>query len=896
MAAQKTPGQTSSLNLLLNRGWAGLIYAVFALALLLLAALQIGQQFMQETLALGLLVLLLIGAPVTGLLIGRPPSARSRTLGLLVLLYDAGVALAVVLVTGGYASPLWVGLLLFSTAAPLLLPSRQSTLLLAGVWAASLLLLLAAPPADLVPWAMTWALRAAGVALVAVGLRRALSTEEGLRIRAERRERVLHDFLQLSNRLRVTTEPETILEEVARAVQASGDFDCVTLSRVDWRDGTSTLAVAVGARGERLTAVQGLTLPWSNLAPLLSEQQQVTAGVYTAELLPFRSIKHERHLILPLSSQFAEVHGLLTVSCAQGRREALEEAHSMLVLLANQAAAALDNSMLFTTMERRIEEATTTITQGQRDLAFARDRAETLYQIGRALASSLDEREVLTQALPLLAMATGAESAAILLSDPISGKLTARTTFDRQGNNISARLERGREVAGLVLANRRPATIPDTWNDTRWRGQPGRDEGVRSVLAAPLLQDDEPRGTILLTHPEPEHFRPEHGQLMLAAGNQIAVALSKAQLYRYVTEQSEQLTVTLQQREEEISKSQAILRSIGDGVVVSDRLGRIRMINPAAEEIINVDGESYLGRLTGDLPGAPERSSNTSHIDRVQIGGRILHAHYTPVLSAGGELHGSVIVYHDITREAMTDRLKSEFIATASHELRTPLTSIRGYVDLLLMGTFGQLTQAQSDFLKIVKNNVGRLVDLIDDLLDMSKVEAGEVRLRREQVSVAEVAYEVCETLYAQFTERTISIAIDVADNLPSITADRQRLRQIILNLVSNACKYTTNGGHVDLVVSHDEREVRVDVRDTGVGIPEEAQQFIFTPFFRADNPLRDAAGGTGLGLSITKTLIDLHGGRIWFESKVDEGSTFSFALPIKQEEWKPAEWLAEKV
>jgi PAS domain S-box-containing protein len=536
------------------------------------------------------------------------------------------------------------------------------------------------------------------------------------------------------------------------------------------------------------------------------------------------------------------------------------------------------------------------ITQGQQELAQARDRAETLYQIGRALAGTLDEREVLSQALPLLAMATGAESGAILLSDPISGRLMPRTTFDRLGNSVGARVERGRELSGLAMANRRPMVVADTWQDTVWRGQPGRDEGVRSVLAAPLLLEDQPRGTILLTHPDQDHFRDEHGQLVLAAGNQIAVAMAKAQLYRYVTEQSEQLSVTLQQREEEISKSQAILRSIGDGVVVSDRLGRIRMINPAAEKMIGVNAEEYQGRLTTDLPGAHELpTSGNGVVERVQLKARTLHANYAPVLSPSGDSLGSVIVFHDITREAMTDRLKSEFIATASHELRTPLTSIRGYVDLLLIGTFGQLTQAQIDFLKIVKNNVVRLVDLIDDLLDMSKVEAGEVRLRREDLNLSEIAYDVCETLYTQFTERSISLAIDAAEDLPTIVADRQRVRQIILNLVSNACKYTHNGGHVDLVLSNDDRNVRVDVRDTGVGIPEEAKPFIFTPFFRADNPLRESAGGTGLGLSITKTLIDLHGGQIWFDANEAGGTTFSFTLPIRQEEWQPAEWLAEK-
>jgi signal transduction histidine kinase len=242
----------------------------------------------------------------------------------------------------------------------------------------------------------------------------------------------------------------------------------------------------------------------------------------------------------------------------------------------------------------------------------------------------------------------------------------------------------------------------------------------------------------------------------------------------------------------------------------------------------------------------------------------------------------------------LAERLKSEFIATASHELRTPLTSIRGYIDLLLLGTLGSLSQSQNDFLKVVKNNVVRLVELIDDLLDVSKAEAGEMRLRRETLDMAEVLYEVAESLYSQFTARSISLAIDVPEGLPSVVADRQRMRQVVVNLVNNACKYTPDGGHVDVIARSCDDKLRVDVRDTGVGIAESARSHIFTPFFRADNPLREQAGGTGLGLSITKTLVDLHGGDIWFESREGEGTTFSFTLPLGASDWMPAEWLGQ--
>jgi PAS domain S-box-containing protein len=892
---------TAVLGDLLDRRWVGLGYTTSALALLVLAALPVANLVVQMPVAL-FLITLLIAAPVTGVLLGRGRQARGRAPALGLLLLDGLAALGLIAVTGGAHSPLWVALLLVSTATPLLLRGRWAAGLLLLVWLADGMFLLFVPQAELIPALLTWALRASGVGLIGLVLYRALSIEEGVRTRAQRRERVLHDFLELSNRLRVTTKPQTVLEEVALTVQASGKFDCVTLSQVDWRAGVATVTAAIGASGRRLTAIEGLQFAWDELAPLLNERRRAGPNTFRAELLPFRAIKHELHFILPLNSQFAEIQGVLTVSSARSRQDALEEALPLLELLANQAAAVLENNALYGTMEQRVDEATASLERSRADLALARDRAETLYRIVRTLAVSLDEREVLTHALLLVAQATDAQRGGIMLVEPNTGRLAFRTTLDRErhvlstgsGGATTTGLDRGQGLAGWVLASRQVAIIADTSQDTRWQPRQDPDARDRSVLVAPLLLQDEPLGVLMLIHGDAGHFNEEHGQLAQAAAGQIAVALSKAQLYRYVSEQSERLGLTLQQREEEISKNLAILSSIADGVVVCDRLGRIRLINPAASEILGVSAASLMGRTMSELPGVPldMQRAQPEGAQQLQVGDRSLHAHFAPVRSTSNEWLGGVVIYHDVSREALADRLKTEFIATASHELRTPLTSIRGYVDLLLLGTLGSLSQPQSDFLKVVKNNVARLVELIDDLLDVSKVEGGELRLRREPVDVAEVLYEVGESLYSQFTERSISLAIDVQQGLPALMADRKRLRQIAINLVGNACKYTPTGGHVDVLLRNGGNRLRVDVRDTGVGITESARQHIFTPFYRADNPLRDEVGGTGLGLSITKRLVELHGGEIWFETSEGQGTTFSFTLPLDGGDWTPVDWL----
>ncbi|NTU79811.1 MAG: GAF domain-containing protein, partial [Chloroflexales bacterium] len=602
------------------------------------------------------------------------------------------------------------------------------------------------------------------------------------------------------------------------------------------------------------------------------------------ETLPFRGLSGELHLALPLTTQLDEVRGVLTVSAARPRRAALRDAVPLLELLANQADAAIDNADLYATMAQRVEAATADLERGADELRRARDRAEVLYHIASSLAVTLDERKVLDKTLALVAEHVGAERGGIMLLEPNTGHLVYRTTMGRHRGDAEGVLDRGQGLAGWVLVNRAPAIVPDTTRDHRWQVRGSYDSVVRSVLAVPIMLEREVLGVLLLVHSAVAHFSAEHAQIAAAAAAQAAAALAKAQLYRYVSEQSDSLSVTVAQREEEASKLLAVLRSIGDGVVVSDRHGLVRIINPAAEAILELSAEAFLGRQIYALPGVPAEIATAeveARMQKISVGERTVRAHCAPVLSSRGEALGSVVVYHDITAEEAADRLKSELVATASHELRTPMTSIRGFVDMLLLGTFGEVDQGHREPLRVIKNNVTRLVELIDDLLDMSRVEAGEVPLRVEDLDVGEVIRDVAEVLAGQFRERQIGLTLDLPAGLPHISADRQRVAQIAVNLIGNACKYTPRGGHVRVAMCNGGGEVRVDVCDTGVGIPPEAHPHIFTPFFRADNSLRDEVGGTGLGLSITRKLVELHGGRIWFESRVNEGSTFSFALPV---------------
>jgi signal transduction histidine kinase len=212
------------------------------------------------------------------------------------------------------------------------------------------------------------------------------------------------------------------------------------------------------------------------------------------------------------------------------------------------------------------------------------------------------------------------------------------------------------------------------------------------------------------------------------------------------------------------------------------------------------------------------------------------------------------------------------------------MTSIRGYVDILLMGAAGALNENQTHFLGIVKNNTERLNILVNDLLDISRIEAGRVTLAPQSLDLRDLAEDVLADLLRRSQEenKPMAFALDAAKNLPRAQGDAERIRQVMGNLVSNAYHYTPENGQITVRITTTDSEVQVDVVDTGVGIPVEDQGRIFDRFYRGEDPLVLATPGTGLGLAIVKQLVEMHNGRIWLKSEgVGKGSTFSFTLPV---------------
>jgi PAS domain S-box-containing protein len=353
-------------------------------------------------------------------------------------------------------------------------------------------------------------------------------------------------------------------------------------------------------------------------------------------------------------------------------------------------------------------------------------------------------------------------------------------------------------------------------------------------------------------------------------------------------------------------QSEAEIRSVVDNVVEGLLLvspdHRLIRVNRRFEELFDQPAEQVVGRSLSELRPLAERvfADPTRFLERLDAtaddtGGRLkdtfeqtwpesrqLELFWTAVRS-DGKLRGRLYGFRDVTQERELDRLKTEFVSQVSHELRTPLTAIKGFTDLLIEGEAGEINEEQQEYLGIVQNNVDRLVTLINDLLDISRIESGRVQLKLESVPLGAIVESVAATMRPLVEGKNQSLAVAVDPALPPVRADRDRITQVVTNLVSNAYKYTPAGGALRVEASREGDAARLAVHDNGIGIAPEDVAQLFTRFFRVDSSLTREVGGTGLGLSIVKSIVELHGGTLEVESEPGQGSTFSFTVPLAE-------------
>lgn len=367
------------------------------------------------------------------------------------------------------------------------------------------------------------------------------------------------------------------------------------------------------------------------------------------------------------------------------------------------------------------------------------------------------------------------------------------------------------------------------------------------------------------------------------------------------------MTVNLKQRTDELieetSKVNAILRSIADGVLVQDRNGEIITTNPAGEDLLNELQTGFyngsiaeLSGLSTNTPLATEDQSFSDFLSelsrlgrdrarRFHIGKRAISALAAPVQTTEGESLGTVLVLRDITQEIEVERLKNEFIGNISHELRTPLVPIIGYLDLLTMTAASKLDERDLGLMKRIRENLDDLDRLIFTLIADAELEAGTLGVDEAVFDLDELIQRVADDWKERIEARELSFNVEIESADLSVYGDESRLSSVLDYLLTNASTYIYPQGSVTLRLRREDGQARIDVTDTGVGISEADQSYIFTRFFRALHEDFYEERGFGLGLYISKAIVTRHGGDIWFETAVNQGSTFSVALPLVSDE-----------
>lgn len=353
--------------------------------------------------------------------------------------------------------------------------------------------------------------------------------------------------------------------------------------------------------------------------------------------------------------------------------------------------------------------------------------------------------------------------------------------------------------------------------------------------------------------------------------------------------------------EEQKARYEALLSSVADGVVAVDKDGKTIYVNEAVERLTGFKAQEVMGnrwdaieQATDEKGAAIPKERRTVDLALTTMKPQFANFWYVrkdksrfPIAAATspvvvqGKLVAAVTVFRDITKEMQVDKAKTEFVSLASHQLKTPLAAVRWYLELVTGGEAGKLTKAQKEYLGEIGESVAHMNNLVNALLNVSRIELGTFTIEPEPSDILKLADEAASELMPQVKAKKIAFAKDYGKGLPTIPLDPGLTNIIVQNMLSNAVKYTPAGGKVSIRIARAGEDVEIDVSDTGMGITKGQQERIFSRMFRADNAVASQTEGTGLGLYLVKSILDVAGGRIWFESEEGKGSTFHVAIPL---------------
>ncbi len=564
-------------------------------------------------------------------------------------------------------------------------------------------------------------------------------------------------------------------------------------------------------------------------------------------------------LAVPAASPRAEHSGLVVVFFADERAfndEDLELARR----LGDAGGGALERSELF--------EAERT----------ARALSQQLARTGGVLATELDPAAVLEEVVQQAPALLGADACAVrtLEDDEL---VVSAASGDGAEEAVGSRASATGRLLGDVFQSRSPLAVEDVTADERLAGADAiLLAGYAAFLGVPLSGPEGSLAGVLSVYAiKPREWRPEEVEALLALAGNTSAALANAELYSRVSLEKE--------------RSVAILANIADGIVAVDRDGQVVLWNSAAEEITGVPQEEAIGRTTVQVLQLQLESAETGtpygqRLVSITRGGEEVWLSLSEAVMRDplGAVAGRIFAFRDISADRMVEQVKSDFVAAVSHELRTPLTSIYGFAETLLREDVPFGEEERRIFLGYIASESERLTEIVDQLLNVARLDAGDLQVELGRIDVGTVVSELVETVEESGVVNGHRFEIDLPDEPLAAEADPDKVRQVFNILVENALRYSPGGGTVTVGARRNHDRVEVRVADEGIGIPAAEHERIFRKFYRAESAARDGAAGTGLGLFIAKELVTAMGGRIWVDSTEGKGSSFSFELPVARE------------
>jgi PAS domain S-box-containing protein len=483
-------------------------------------------------------------------------------------------------------------------------------------------------------------------------------------------------------------------------------------------------------------------------------------------------------------------------------------------------------------------------------------------------------------------------------------------TLDAEKKNLIVRVARGLSspeflstsfpmdspdpiVGKIVFKTQKPYIGTDIRKDPMFQARTMEKEGVISLAMVPIVSKQRAMGFIAVGSKKLHKFTKREVRLLVAFSSQLGSALENAQLY------------------DEVNKEKAYIENLvdnaGDAIISTDVEDRILTWNHGAEVIFGYSREETVGQSltillpaqrTGELEEIRDKVRLTGvirnlEVRRIRKDGIIIEASLavSPIRDKDDNVIGFLHLARDVTEKKRyeqrlkeLDKMKSAFVSNVSHELRTPLTAIKASADNMLDRLIGDLNGKQVGYLTRIKSNSDRLARLINDLLDLSTIEAGKIDLRPANLPLVTLVKEAAESLRPMAAEKLINLTVMSADPGIIAWADRDKVVQVLMNLIGNALKFTPTGGKVTIAVTKNSAAwMQISVTDTGPGIPAEEVNKVFARFYQIGQAGTQKTQGTGLGLAISKALVEMHGGKIWVESEAGKGSIFSFTLPAEQ-------------